>query len=320
MYTVVFKSIENNSSVSINLHSHYTCLYGEYSGEGKSHFFSSIEQGVNTDTIKVEVSDPNIGFTLATAATLEAILGNESKMVIMIDESSMLKESIIKKVNTSKHIFICITRSMPFKMDYPLQGLYKVSRKVSGDIVSFDIDNLNSLPIAKDFNNRYDDIIVEASEGRSESQLLGVYLDGIKSSGGRDRIEKLLRKSENKKVLVFADLGNIGRAYKLLFKRCKENPNIRFYGYQCFEQLLYRSPLVGELPDNTGHISKFDVVSLENYYESLMEERTRGTKLEYKHGKSLKAEFLDKRNFLKVFTSKVGKGIGQYIKIFGSLK
>lgn len=316
MYTVIFKNKENNSSVSINLYSHYTCLYGEFSGEGKSHFFSSVEQGINTNTIEVEVKDSNIGFTLATAATLEAILGNRSRMVIMIDESAMLKSSIINKVNKSKHIFICITRSMPFKMDYPLQGLYKVSRKVVKDEVSFDITNVKQLPIAKDFTNKFDEVVVESKYNKSESQLLNVYLDNVKCANGRDRIEKLLRGKGNKTILVLADLGNIGRAYKLLSKRCKDNPNIVFYGYNCFEQLLYDSPMVKELPELEKQLNPFDIVSLEVFYEKLLAKKTKGTELEYKHGKPLKNSFLQRKNFHKIFKSKVGKGLYNYIMKF----
>ena len=316
MYTVIFKSKENNSSVSINLYSHYTCLYGEFSGEGKSHFFSSVEQGINTDTVEVEVKDSNIGFTLATAATLEAILGNKSRMVIMIDESAMLKSSIISKVNKSKHIFICITRSMPLKMDYPLQGIYKLSRDIFKEDIIFDISNVKQLPIAKDFSKKFDEIIVEAKYNKSESQLLNVYLDNVKCASGRDNIEKYLREKSNKSILVLADLGNIGRAYKLLSKRCKDNPYIVFYGYNCFEQLLYDSPIVKELPELEKQLNPFDTVSLEVFYEKLLAKKTKGTELEYKHGKPLKDIFLQKKNFHKIFKSKVGKGLYNYIMKF----
>lgn len=270
-----------------------------------------VERGIATGRVSVEVSDPSIQFTLATATTLDVILNSQNRLVIMIDESSMLNSNLIRKINESKHLFICITRSAPFKLDYPLFGMYRIESKCVNSSVEFDIIRMDPLPLARDFSKKYD-IVVESAKGRSEHELLSNYIDGILPSGGRDNIERVLRRLSGN-VLVFADLGNIGKAYSILRKRCKNNKNIVFYPYVCFEHLLRSSELVKSIRAKLSKLNPFDVLSLEVYYEKLLEEETKGTVLEYKHGKKLRSGYFD----LKVFDSKVGKGILEYINRFG---
>ena len=118
---------EINKELSIDCFSHYTCIFGKDSGEGKTQFYSEIEDGLLTESIEIEVT-PQLPFTLATATTIEAILENPQRQVILIDEGSMLKQSVIKKVNNTKHVFISISRAMPLKMEYPLKGIYFLKR------------------------------------------------------------------------------------------------------------------------------------------------------------------------------------------------
>lgn len=316
---VSFISKINGSKTSIRLYSHYTCIYGAESGEGKSYFISIIEDGLSTDTLYVEISDSSLQFAIADAMSLPLAFTNSSRYVILIDESSMLKDNIVQQVNKSKHLFICVSRSMPFRMDYPLKGMYTLVRTVIDGIEDIDIKSVEALPVETNFSTEKDVILTEAKEGRSENELLSIYLQNVKGAEGRDRLEKCLRGTKDS-VLVFADLGNIGLAYALLLKRCKQNPNIKFYDYLCFEQLLYESNLVQVLGNKPEIGSVFDSFSIESWYEGLLEEFTKHTILEYKHGKPLSKDFLNKRNFGKIFSSEVGRGIKEYIKHFGILK
>ncbi len=63
----------------------------------------------------------------------------------------------------------------------------------------------------------------------------------------------------------------------------------------------------------------FDYITIEKYYEEVLEELTAGSCLEYKHGKRLPKAFLDKGNFDLVFKSDTGKGLYHFIKNYGSL-
>lgn len=88
-------------------------------------------------------------------------------------------------------------------------------------------------------------------------------------------------------------------------KRCLQNPDIRFYPYQAFEELLLNSPLVRHLGKRCS-LDAFNCLSLEKYYEAVLEDITKGSYLEYHHGKCLPDAFLDKNNINDVFNSSVG--------------
>lgn len=105
-------------------------------------------------------------------------------------------------------------------------------------------------------------------------------------AGGKDKIAGILynfTKSDNhKKILVLMDLANVSSQYKILIKRCKENPNVFFYPYASFEELLYKSRLVARL-NKKCHFIPYDFCTLERYYENALEEVTSGSNLEYRH-------------------------------------
>lgn len=315
-YTVTFRDTENNSYTSLKLYSHYTSIVGKFSGEGKSFFYDYVDKGLSDNSVEVVVEGPeHVNFTTATESNIKAIMGNPNRHVILIDEAAMFKSKLIEEMNNSKHLFICITRAMPFRMDCPLRGLYRLEDE--GD--SFDIKRVPQLPLAQDFTNEYT-IVCESQEGKSESQLLSVYLRGITSARGRDNIPARVRVL-NGNILVFADLGNIGKLYGLLMKLCSQNPGIRFYDYDCFEQMLLESSLVQSVGNNGGTpYDEYEFLSIERYYEKALEVKTKGTPLEYEHSNpTLKEPYLNKGNFSKVFDSKTAKGIKEYIERFGSI-
>lgn len=315
-YTVTFENEEDDTYTSIELYSHYTCILGKYSGEGKSYFYDYVESGMSDESVEVTIEGPeHVEFTLATEATIKAILGNPNKLVILIDEAAMFNSKLIKEMNKSHHLFICITRAMPFKLDCPLEGLYYLKDENE----SFDIHRVPKLPLATDFSKEYT-IVCESQSGKSESQLLSTYLRGVISAKGRDNIAAKVR-AINGNVLVFADLGNIGRAYRLLMKRCSQNPDICFYNYECFEQMILESSLVNFMGNEVDiPYDEFEFLSIERYYEKALELKTQGTSIEYKHSNPvLKKPYVDKENFSKVFDGETAKGIKEYIEKFGSI-
>lgn len=308
---VTFIRKEDNSSTSVTLYSHYTCLYGKESGEGKSYFVSLVSMLINSGQMDVVISDKSLSFTIANADSVMAVIGNEKqRYVVLIDESSMLSINALSELNKSKHIFICVCRSLPLRLNYPMNGIYKVV----WDDESLDIIPIECLPVMKKVDKKRV-IITEAEDDRSENELLSKYLDNVIASGGRDRIEKKLRYVD-KPTLVFADLGVIGPAYALLKKRC-EGKDIVFYDYFCFEQLLYESNIVQKLGDCVS-LSVFDFISIEEYYEKLLELSTK-KKIRYKHGRPLSKVFLNKNNFKHVFSGKVAKLLKEYIEKYGNL-
>lgn len=288
--------------VVLELFSHYTCIVGDYSGEGKSEFVAMVEDGISDDSVIIEADYP---VDIANAGSLEGLLGNPERRIIIVDELAMLKSSILTKVNKSQHLFIGISRAMPLKLDYPLKGIYQLKR--SGTWFKI-IQMEGSLP---KFLKCSDCVtIMEAAENRSEHQLLSKYFSNTVSASGRDNIEKYLRKSKGR-VQVFADLGAVGRAFFLLRKRCMQNPEICFYDYQSFEHLLSESPLLRDKVTKFKN-SVFDYFSLERYYEDMLEKSTQNDKFPIQHGKPL-PDYVLSASENSLFNSGVGKVLLDYI-------
>lgn len=291
---------KDHKSLTIRLYSHFTCILGD-SGIGKTCFFDTIADNAVTQEIEVQSEYPVVP---TTAATLETVLEVEDRRIIMIDEANVFSQQgeMMNKINQSKHLFLCIGRSNNCNGDYPLQGIYELF---------FDGNDWFQIRQAFDLNatNKFRKnmvMITESAENRSEHQLLSQYFQNVQSAHGRNRIPSMLLKETE--AVVFADLGNIGRAYRILKKRVHNHPGICFYDYQSFEQLLYDVPLLEKF-----HISEngsvFDASTIEAYYELILEKETSGCKeLAYQHGKHLPSGYLH-ASPQKLFQSDVGFGI-----------
>ena len=316
-YTVTFRNVSLGIQSTITLYSHYTSIYGNNSGEGKTHFIEMVKQGMSVGDISVDVQ-PKGRFAIADASFLDALLSNTNELlVILIDELSMLRSEKIKEINKSSHLFIAVSRGIPLKLDYPMYGIYNIKRFSNDNGACFEIVRADQLRLYSDKNSRsleFDNIVTESSFGRSEHDLLSSYLFNLIPAYGRDNIHKHLM-SDNS-ILVMSDLSAIGKAYGLLLKRCKNSKNIYFYPYNCFEELLLQSQLVAKSRKDTPRVSKskFNFISIERYMEYKLEIATKNTPLEYTHGKPLPSAYKDKANFEKVFNSKVGKLLYDYIK------
>lgn len=297
-YEVKFK--KGNEVASIKLYSHYTCIVGKYSGEGKSEFLAEIAEEV---AVGNSVFDSELPVSIADALSLPGILDNPNRQIIIIDELAMLQSNMIKKINNSHHLFIGISRGNPVRLEYPLKSIYSVER--SGDW--FNIKSLESeLPLidrCKDCK-----VVMESRKGKSEHELLGKYFSKCVPASGRNNLEKFLRDKEEE-IHVFADLGAIGNAFTLLRKRCKDNPKIRFYYYQAFEQLLTESPLLREY---NIVANPFDFMSLEKYFEYVLEKMLEQNGIKFKHGDDL-PEFVKTASEEELFDSEAGRKLLEYV-------
>lgn len=307
-YNVVFTNTNDGTSTSIQLYSHYTCVYGYDSGEGKTKFIDFISRGMSTGELKIDVVSPfgeNAGFALMRDDVLTPLLEVATRRFIyIVDEATMFKSGKIKDFNNSMHLFIVVSRGFPFKIDVPVHGMYKIIEKDR----MFEIEKLQSLPIATDFSKKFDNVVVE---GNIEENFYSKLFPVSKNSKGSSNIEKHLRHIEGS-CLVFMDLGNIAKQYALLMKRC-EGKDIQFYDYLCFEHLLYDSKLVRDTVSRETTLTFVDKFTLEAVYEAALEYETKGTALAYKHGMSkLQDAYFD--NLDALLDSDVASGIREYIE------
>lgn len=260
-YTLYVKSKDSAVLFSLPLISHLTTIYGVNSGEGKSWLFDLLVRMRAANELEITCENSNGDFYDVLFASLDSfqeLLEQEDRKVIIVDEIFINKSSdILKLINTCKHLLIVITRSFPMAANSPLNGIYAIQL---GSYGKFHLELMNKdklLPITKSLED-VDIFITEASEGKSEYQVLQFLIEKFKqdvrliAAGGKDKIQsKLLwctRNFPEKRIIVFTDLYNISAQLKLLAKRCKQNPNIAFYDYGCFEELLCVSDLIKKIP------------------------------------------------------------------------
>lgn len=329
---ITFTDFLEGYSFSLDLVSHYTTIIGFDSGEGKTWLFDSVSRKQAASELEVEC-DYNVIFS--TLESLDRDLDLENRTVIITDEYTITKsQSIMRKINNCKHLILAITRTSVKRANSPLNGIYKVV--VSDDSV-FRIQLINEdggIPLTRNLFG-VDIILTESSEDKSEHQflcglqnLIGKKLCII-AANGKDNIARELRKlsieNPNKNILVFMDLGNVSSQIKLLRKRCKDNTNIKFFDYMCFEELLVESSLLEQF-QFVMRQTVFDFLTPERFYEKKLEIMTQNTPYAYKHkNQTLTACYLiycmdcinqckleDPIKFQRLLDSGVGKSIYQY--------
>lgn len=295
MKKIKVKFIQNDTGkvLELELMSHFTCILGIDSGEGKSWFYDYIADNLPTGQVKIESELPVV---VANNTNLFDYFEVPTRSIIFIDEWVLTKfSSQFKIINESQHLFLCITRSFPFKTSSPLDGIYQITDDTDGWFKCNKLNDNNDLPLA-DKNFKFDYIVTEAQRDRSENEFLNAWSENssieVIGCNGKDRVAKVLKMLEKKyghpSVLVLTDLFSISGQYSLLRKRCRDNPNIRFYDYGSFEEMLFNSEF---LSANT-ELNPLDFITLERFYETALEQFTSGTPYEYKHGNPLSKCYL----------------------------
>lgn len=125
MINYEIKFVKGNQSTSIRLCSHYTCITGKCSGEGKSEFLASVVNGLSDGTVTIESELP---VHIMDVHNLPLALAAKERHIIIVDELAMLCSNLIKEINESAHLFIGISRAKPLQLDCPLQGIYTIER------------------------------------------------------------------------------------------------------------------------------------------------------------------------------------------------
>lgn len=281
----------STKTIELELTSHLTCITND-SGKGKTCFLQRLLDNVLVNDILIESEYP---VEIVDLNTIHLALNQEDRRIIIIDEANVLnsKANIIKQVNSSKHLFVCVSRGEVGSLSYPLQGIYDL--QIDGDW--FTVQKNTKLNVDSVI---CDNVIVESSKNRSEYCILEPYFTNIVPACGKNNISKLI--NPEIECSVFIDLGNIGTAYSGLNSIASKK--IHFYDYQAFEQLL--SEFLG-----ITDIKNFDYQSNERCLESIVTQQTKGTPLQYQHGSKLKDAW--NKLGITLFNTKVGKHLYDYL-------
>lgn len=300
--TLCVRAKDDTELFSVKLISHFTTIYGVNSGEGKSWLFDLLIRMRAANEIKITCENGIGGFYDVLFASLDSfqeLLEQDGRKVIIVDEIFINKSSgLLKLINTCKHLLVVITRSFPMAANSPLNGIYTVTLEQSGKFRLELINKNELLPVTRSLKNA-DIFITESAENKSEYQVLQFLIKKFKqnvmlvAARGKDKIQsKLLyctREFPKKRIVVFTDLYNISAQLKLLIKRCKQNSNIAFYDYGCFEELLCLSNLIKKVPRNFEE-EGIDFITLERFFEEKAYFLTKGTVFEFNHRKPILTE------------------------------
>lgn len=270
------------------------------SAEGKTWFYNYVRSEITNGSVAIESEFP---YVFADTLNIDKILETDERSIILVDELTLNKTSnLINAYNLSKHLIVSISRTLPFNVTSPLQGLYTVKEKDGW----FICDKLNDLQLATS-NYKYDIVITEACDGRSENELLKEWRPDLTiiPANGNVKIPVIINKVSkmfpDKNVLVLMDLFNIGQQYQVLVHIQKNNPNVKFYNYGCFEEMIFKSKFIS---GPNSYADALDFPTLKKYYESMLERYTCDTPYQYVHKKSLSDCYLSECSICSIECAK----------------
>lgn len=190
----------------LTLHSKYTCLYSKDSGEGKSLFYSYVSTGISLGEVEV-TNSKNYPFYMADDIDgIRAVANLSGRNIVLVDEVALVSQDVIDMMSKSNNLYVCICRSMPFKLHFPMIGMYELDTEDSYAYIS-KMKHLRSVKAIK-----YDNVVVESCFNRSEGELLvslGVRVIAYNGSGNiRKKVKRLTGNT-----FIFVDMGNIGVIY-----------------------------------------------------------------------------------------------------------
>lgn len=150
---IKFIQVSSGKILEFDLISHYTSILGMKSAEGKTWFYNYVRSEITNGSVIVESELP---YVFADTLNIDRILETNERSIILIDELTLNKTSnMINAYNLSNHLIVSISRTLPFNVTSPLQGLYTVKEKAGW----FICDRLNDLKLATS-NYKYDIVII----------------------------------------------------------------------------------------------------------------------------------------------------------------
>lgn len=125
--TVVFSSIYGTTSIT--LHSKFTCILGDNSGEGKTEFLSMLDLLVLNGECTITASDGRPVVIITSHSTLQENIKHDYSEIILIDELMFEQANIISSIARSNKLIICVSRSYIFNNICAQPYFYTLKRK-----------------------------------------------------------------------------------------------------------------------------------------------------------------------------------------------
>lgn len=227
----------------------------------------------------------------------KVLLENIHDSIIFIDEGNrfITTDEFSSAVKQSDNYFVIVTREGLPNLPYSTEEIYGIKNsgkygilqqtyqefyRIYGDVknsIQFNPDII----IVEDSNAGY-----EFFENAAEDRVWETI-----SAGGKSNIYKLLKKFDNKKILVIADGAAFGPEMDRVMKKINLSADKAIFLPESFEWLILKSDVIRdkaleEVLDNPGdYIESREYMSWERFFTALLVDKTKDTYLSYSKSK-----------------------------------
>ena len=217
--------------------------------------------------------------------------------IIFIDEGNrfITTDEFSSAVKQSDNYYVIVTREGLPNLPYSTEEIYGIKNsgkygilqqtyqefyRIYGDVknsIQFNPDII----IVEDSNAGY-----EFFENAAEDRVWETI-----SAGGKSNIYKLLKKFDNKKILVIADGAAFGPEMDRVMKKINLSADKAIFLPESFEWLILKSDVIRdkaleEVLDNPGdYIESREYMSWERFFTALLVDKTKDTYLSYSKSK-----------------------------------
>lgn len=225
------------------------------------------------------------------------LLENIHDSIIFIDEGNrfITTDEFSSAVKQSDNYYVIVTREGLPNLPYSTEEIYGIKNsgkygilqqtyqefyRIYGDVknsIQFNPDII----IVEDSNAGY-----EFFENAAEDRVWETI-----SAGGKSNIYKLLKKFDNKKILVIADGAAFGPEMDRVMKKINLSADKAIFLPESFEWLILKSDVIRdkaleEVLDNPGdYIESREYMSWERFFTALLVDKTKDTYLSYSKSK-----------------------------------
>ena len=225
------------------------------------------------------------------------LLENIHDSIIFIDEGNrfITTDEFSSAVKQSDNYYVIVTREGLPNLPYSTEEIYGIKNsgkygilqqtyqefyRIYGDVknsIQFNPDII----IVEDSNAGY-----EFFENAAEDRVWETI-----SAGGKSNIYKLLKKCDNKKILVIADGAAFGPEMDRVMKKINLSADKAIFLPESFEWLILKSDVIRdkaleEVLDNPGdYIESREYMSWERFFTALLVDKTKDTYLSYSKSK-----------------------------------
>lgn len=227
----------------------------------------------------------------------KVLLENIHDSIIFIDEGNrfITTDEFSSAVKQSDNYYVIVTREGLPNLPYSTEEIYGIKNsgkygilqqtyqefyRIYGDVknsIQFNPDII----IVEDSNAGY-----EFFENAAEDRVWETI-----SAGGKSNIYKLLKKFDNKKILVIADGAAFGPEMDRVMKKINLSADKAIFLPESFEWLILKSDVIRdkaleEVLDNPGdYIESREYMSWERFFTALLVDKTKDTYLSYSKSK-----------------------------------